>query len=59
MPAYTYEAITESGATEHGVVEADSERAAKTQVLSPVPGRTPPRMSISSDGMPVEIGLGR
>ena len=32
MPAYTYEAITESGATERGVVEADSERAAKTQL---------------------------
>jgi len=32
MPAYTYEAITESGATERGVVEADSERAAKSQL---------------------------
>ncbi len=32
MPAYTYEAITEKGATERGVVEADSERAAKTQL---------------------------
>ena len=32
MPAYTYEAISESGATEHGVIEADSERAAKTQL---------------------------
>ncbi len=32
MPAYTYEAITEKGATERGVVEADSERAAKSQL---------------------------
>jgi len=32
MPAYTYEAITKSGATERGVVEADSERAAKSQL---------------------------
>jgi general secretion pathway protein F len=32
MPAYTYEAIAESGATERGVVEADSERAAKSQL---------------------------
>ena len=30
MPAYTYEALTELGATERGVVEADSERAART-----------------------------
>jgi len=35
------------------------ERAASTQVPSPLPGMTPPRMSRSSDGMPVEIGLGR
>ena len=32
MPAYTYEALTELGATERGVVEADSERAARTQL---------------------------
>lgn len=32
MPAYTYEALTSQGATERGVVEADSERAAKTQL---------------------------
>jgi general secretion pathway protein F len=32
MPAYTYKAITESGATERGVIEADSERAAKSQL---------------------------
>ena len=34
MPAYTYEALTELGATERGVVEADSERAARTQLRS-------------------------
>lgn len=32
MPAYTYEALTSQGATERGVVEADSERAAKSQL---------------------------
>ena len=32
MPAYTYEALTELGATERGVVEVDSERAARTQL---------------------------
>ena len=32
MPAYTYEALTELGATERGVVEADSERSARTQL---------------------------
>ena len=32
MPAYTYEALTELGATERGVIEADSERAARTQL---------------------------
>jgi general secretion pathway protein F len=39
MPAYTYEALTERGATERGVVEADSERAARTQLrgLSLIP----------------------
>ena len=39
MPAYTYEALTELGATERGVVEADSERAARTQLrgLSLIP----------------------
>ncbi len=32
MPAYTYEALTPQGATERGVVEADSERAARSQL---------------------------
>lgn len=32
MPAYTYEALTPLGATQRGVVEADSERAAKSQL---------------------------
>jgi len=32
MPAYTFEALTELGVTERGVVEADSERAARTQL---------------------------
>ncbi len=32
MPAYTYEALTELGATQRGVVEADTERAARTQL---------------------------
>jgi type II secretory pathway component PulF len=32
MPAYTYEALTEHGVTERGVLEADSERAARSQL---------------------------
>jgi general secretion pathway protein F len=32
MPAYTYEALTPLGATERGVLEADSERAARSQL---------------------------
>ena len=32
MPAYTFEALNELGVTKRGVVEADSERAARTQL---------------------------
>ena len=32
MPAYTFEALNPQGRTEQGVVEADSERAARSQL---------------------------
>ena len=55
MPAYSYAALNAQGHTEQGVVEADSERAARSQLRSQalVPLKVLPVASVTMTALSV------